>query len=107
MTIDTGMLKVDTGFSVRADDDLELDTISAPSHMSRFTTERTDLVVPPVGTCSDLDASVELVATAQEVSTQLSDILSLVIVQTDDKQGRLNDCQTVCVVTVRVLELGS
>lgn len=55
--------------------------------------EEAHLVVPPVGTCPNLLAILELVCAAQEVAAQIGEVVRRGVVQANDEECVVNDFQ--------------
>ena len=49
------------------------------------------LVIPPVGACPNLNATLEVIRPAQEVVAEFCQVVGMGIVETNDKEGIVDD----------------
>jgi hypothetical protein len=85
VTVNTGVFKVDTSSPIRTDNNLELwfDNISSSIHVQH--NEIADLVIPPVRACPNLNTSLQVVRSAQEIAAQICQITRGCVVQANNE----------------------
>lgn len=110
MAVDTGMFKIDTCFTIGADDDLKLPYYDQYWHSLQIPlagVKRTNLVIPSISASPHLDSPLKLITSTQKVCAELSHIFRFCIIQADDKKGRFNNFEARLVDFVGVDQIRS